>query len=506
MFVTTAAERNIDRSFDVVVVGGGTSGSVVATRLALAGADVCLVEAGSSDLDYPEVGDIRNWLNVLGSDLDFGIRLASPHEELAYSAGRLLGGSSSLNNVWAFETPECDLRRWVSEGMSSAAANELDSTRFLVRSALAARPVDVGHPASQAFLEASRQAGMSDSLWGFSELSAGAGWVRLAAKGVSRRSSATAYLHEMPSDRLTLALNTTVIEILFDSRGNAEGVLTTRGAIRAPQVVVCLGALHSPLLMMRSGIGPGSHLRSFGIPVRADRDSVGENLQDHPLTGVTWSGKRSEATDQSHGWETAVFSSGEVSDEELDACVLFSTVPAPFADSTSNRLSQNSVAYTMAMYLCRPKSRGRVRLRTADPSAPPIVNAPLLNDPERADLSSMVRGIELIRRIAAQPAFSEWLGTEVEPGERVIGPELATFIARNVSTMFHPTSTCRMGQDDDAVVDEDFRVRGIGGVRIVDASVLPSIPTVPPYLSCVMFAERCAELMIRDSRLDDSHV
>lgn len=496
----------MSRSFDIVVVGGGTSGSVVATRLAHAGADVCLVEAGSSDLDFPEVGDIRNWLEVLGSDLDYGIRLEPPHDHLTYSAGRLLGGSSSLNNVWAFETPEWDLRRWVSEGISQATANSLDATRFLARSAIAATPVELGHPASDAFLEASRQAGMSDSLLGNAELSAGAGWVRLAAEGVSRRSSATAYLHEMPSENLTLQLNTTVLELLIDSQGNAEGVMTTRGAIRGAQVVVCLGALHSPALMMRSGIGPESHLKSCGIQVRANRRSVGENLQDHPLTGITWSGERGEPTVRSHGWETAAFTSHEVADEELDACLLFSTVPSLFTDPASSSFPPHSAAYTLGLYLSRPKSRGQVRLRSADPTAPPVVHAPLLTDPEGADLASMVRGIELIRRMATQPALAEWLDTEIEPGAVVNGPELADYLSRNVSTMFHPTSTCRMGQDDDAVVDEDFKVRGIGGVRIVDASILPSIPTVPPYLSCVMFAERCAELMIHDGRLDDSHV
>lgn len=490
----------MSEAHDVVVVGGGTSGSVVASRLAHAGATVCLMEAGPSDRSKPVVADIRNWLSVLGGPLDYCVMLEEPFSRLSYSQGRLLGGSSSLNNVWAFETPRWDLDRWVGEGMSPDMARCLEGTRTRVRTAMGATPVDPGHPASVAFLDAVHDCGLPRIELGRQKIGPGAGWVRLAARGTSRRSAATAYLHEASSHNLTVRTDTIVDRILVDASGRVEGVLTSNGPVKAGQVVLCAGALNTPAALMRSGIGPRDHLSYLGIPVVVDQPNVGAHLQDHPLIGVTWKARRPEPTTHSHGWEVAGFTSGMATEEELDSCVLFSTTASPFGLSPDAEELVGG-GYTMAAYLARPRSRGRVRLKSADPVDHPRVSAPFLSDTDGADSRALARAIDYLRSIAASPALAPWLAEEVEPGPAVTDERLQDYLTAALGTMFHPTSTCRMGMDPrDSVVDERFTVWGIEGLRICDASVLPSVPTVPPYLTCLMFGEHCSDVMINDAR------
>lgn len=490
----------MSEAHDVVVVGGGTSGSVVASRLAQAGATICLMEAGPSDRSEPVVADVRNWLSVLGGPLDYCLTIEEPFSRLSYSQGRLLGGSSSLNNVWAFETPQFDLERWVAEGMSPDMARSLEGTRIRVRTAMRASPVDPGHPASAAFLEAVHECGLPRIELGRQEIGPGAGWVRLAAQGTFRRSAATAYLHEASSDNLTVRTDTIVDRILVDAAGRVEGVLTSTGPVQAGQVVLCAGALNTPAVLMRSGIGPRDHLSDLGIPVAVDQPNVGAHLQDHPLIGVTWKARRPEPTIHSHGWEVAAFTSGVATAEDFDSCVLFSTTASPFGLSPDAEELVGG-CYTMAAYLARPRSRGRVWLNSADPVDLPRVSAPFLSDADDADRRALARTIDYLRSIAASPALAPWLAEEVDPGPAVTDDRLQDYLTAALGTMFHPTSTCRMGLDPrDSVVDERFTVWGIEGLRICDASVLPSVPTVPPYLTCLMFGEHCSDVMINDAR------
>ena len=490
----------MQEEYDVVVVGGGTSGSVVASRLANAGARVCLIEAGPSDLATPVVADIRNWLSVLGGPLDYAVPIDEPASAASYSAGRVLGGSSSLNNVWAFETPSTDLDRWVAEGLSRRTSEGLESTRPRVRAVMGASPVTDPHPASVAFLAGASQRGLPLRTLGGESLATGAGLVRLTARGTTRRSASTAYLHDVPVPGLDVVVDARVNRMLIGPGGAVEGVETDRGAVRADRVVLSAGALHSPTMLMRSGIGPAAHLSEHGIPVLVDQTNVGLHLQDHPLTGATWRARRAEPTVHSHGWETAAFTSGAITGEDLDACVLFSTMPSPFGlPADAHELAEGG--YTLAAYLARPASRGTVRLRSADPASAPVVRAPFLNDPEGRDRAALVKAISVLRDLARSPALQPWLDEEVEPGPAAADERLEEYVSGTLGTMFHPTSTCRMGSEPEgSVVDEDYNVWGVSGLRVCDASVLPSVPTVPPYLTCLMFAERCSDVMIDDAR------
>lgn len=486
--------------YDVVVVGGGTSGSVVASRLASAGARVCLIEAGPSDLASPVVADIRNWLSVLGGPLDYSVPIGHPATGLSYSAGRVLGGSSSLNNVWAFETPSSDLERWVTEGMSLSTAEGLEATRMRVRAVMGATAVSQPHPASAAFLTGANESGLPQQPLGGKFLAAGAGLVRLTARGTTRRSAATAYLHDVPVSGLDVVVDARVDRVLVGPGGAVEGVATDRGPVRASRVVLSAGALHSPTMLMRSGIGPSAHLSEHGIPVLVDQSNVGLHLQDHPLTGATWEARRVLPTVHSHGWEAAGFTSGAVTGEDLDACLLFSTMASPFGlPADADELAGGG--YTLAAYLARPASRGTVRMRSADPASAPVVRAPFLTDPEGLDRAALVKAIRVLRDLARTPALRPWLGDEIEPGPIVTDERVGDYVSATLGTMFHPTSTCRMGADPaSSVVDEDYNVWGVSGLRICDASILPSVPTVPPYLTCLMFAERCSDVMIDDAR------
>lgn len=489
-----------DSSYDVVVVGGGTAGSVVASRLASSGAEVCLIEEGPSDRAHPEVSDVRNWLSVLGGALDRALPMAPPYSHQAYSTGRVLGGSSSLNNVWAFETPDWDLHRWVADGMSHEQAGSLAGVRPRVRTSMGAVPIADGHPASAAFLEALAETGFGPTDLGHEDLVDGAGWVRMTARGTTRRSAATAYLHERPAERLTVVVDTPVRHVLIGANGRVQGVVTDRETIRTSQVVVCAGSLSTPGLLIRSGIGAADALSRLGAPVRVDQPHVGRHLQDHPLTGVTYRAGTFEPTTRSHGWETAAFAPSAVTGEEHAFCLLFSTTPSPFGMSAESPHLAGG-GYTLAAYLSRPRSRGSVRLASTDPADAPLVTAPLLTDPEGLDRAALVEVTELLREIGDKPALARWLADEVEPGRQIAGDDLAPFIGATLGTMFHPTSTCRMGTDPaESVVSEEFSVWGVEGLRVCDASVIPAVPTVPPYLTCVMLAERCSDVMIDDAR------
>lgn len=490
----------MELGYDVLVVGGGTSGAVIASRLARAGARVGLLEAGPSDLTTPVVADIRNWLSVLGGSLDYSIPIDQPGTNMRYSAGRVLGGSSSLNNVWAFETPMFDLTRWVAEGLSASTAEALEATRLRVRETMDASPVAHPHPASAAFLGAAGQMGLPQVSLGGRSLSPGAGWVRLTARGTVRRSAAQAYLHDHKIEALEILPDVRVDRLVIDASGTVRGVETNLGTVHADQVVVCTGALHTPTLLMRSGIGPAEHLSEHGITLRVDQPNVGQHLQDHPLTGVTWRARKTEPTTASHGWEAAGFTSRAVTNEDLDTCILFSTMPSPFGMPADSPAFDEG-GYTLAAYLARPESRGTVRLRSADPSALPVVEAPFLTDHEGHDLTALGKAVSVLRDLSRSEELEPWLGEEVEPGPGVKDARIDEYVSATLGTMFHSTSTCRMGASDrDSVVDENHRVWGVNGLRICDASVLPSVPTVPPYLTCLMFAERCSDVMTAEAR------
>lgn len=480
-------------SGDVVVVGGGTTGIVIAARLAEAGVDVVLLEEGPSDRDVAESSDLSGWKSLLGSSADYSFTVEEPHDRIAYSAGRLLGGSSAINNAWTFSTLDADLTRWSADGLSGWGPQDIARALQRAWAKVAPSPVSAPHPASEAFLAAAAAWGMPAVGLGGSRMTAGAGLVPLGAHGALRRTVAAPYLHDVGDVRCRPRTMTGVRaeRILIDSRGRAIGVETTAGSVRSEQVVVAAGAVGSPWLLMRSGIGDGDELRNAGIRVTHHLPDVGRHLQDHPLTGVSWDASQTAGPPLTHSWETAAFLSRAVSDEELDLCLLFSTSREHFA-----RPSRGD-GYTIGAYLCRPRSRGRV-LPTGPSSADrPRIQAPLLTD-DGADAAALAKAIGIARELAAQDPLAVWLGIESEPGWDASPDALTAFLCSTTSTMYHLSGTCRMGSGPGRVVDERLGVDGVPGLRVADASILPLVTSTPPYMTCVMIGERCADFVLEE--------
>lgn len=375
------------------------------------------------------------------------------------------------------------------------------------------------HPCAQAFVEASLSAGFPLTDFAMSPAHHGVGWHQLNKRGRVRQSSAVAYLQ--PLDRLPstlhVASNLRACRLTLDGTSGVTGVETTRGVIRSRlDVVVCAGALGSPELLLRSGIGPGEHLAAMGVSPQHELAGVGEHLIDHPEATVMWAAKQAVSGDSVNHFETSLFAAlGR--DGRADVQVMFGTARLePILQVLTKDEGKALPAHVFAMYpnVARAQSQGRVCLRSSDSQLGLSVDPCYYTDADGHDLECMVEGIRLARDVAAQPALQRWIDYEIAPGRALSDDDaLARYARRTVGTVYHQAGTCRMGRvsDCDAVVGADLRVIGLLGVRIADASIFPSMPAVNPCLTCMAVGELCADLLIDrpshdPSELDDSSV
>jgi choline oxidase len=490
--------------FDYLIIGGGTAGAVVAARLAeLEVGNICLLEAGPADDGDPRVLEVRNWPHLLGSELDFDYRIepqARGNSAIRHSRGRVLGGCSSHNSAIAFRAPDADLRTWERRG---AAGWGPDGTRLYYDRVFERVHVETAPPdnaCAAAFVEAARQAGFPLVRFDTGDIREGVGWFQLTKRGALRQSSSVAYLHPLSRLPTSLTLLTEVPShrIMFDEDGNAIGAETAQGKILAGrEVILCCGVFDSPKLLLLSGIGPANHLRQVGIPVRVDLAGVGEHLMDHPEGVVMWESARPVPEVSTQFWEAGLFVRTDSTLESPDLMYHFGTVPfdmntAPLGYPTA----QN--AFSITPNVTRPRSEGIFRLRSADPAAPPRLDFRYFTDPEGHDERVLLAGIKLARRIAEQPALHRWIKRELAPGPDVQDDAaLSEYARRTANTVYHPAGTCRMGaaDDPDAVVDPQLRVRGVGQLRVADASIFPAMIGVNPAITCMMIGEKCAALI-----------
>jgi choline oxidase len=494
-------------TFDYVVVGGGTSGAVLARRLAeLSPARVCLLEAGPSDERDERALSLCRWPSLLGTELDYDYRSEPQirgNSLIKHSRARMLGGCSSHNSAIAFRAPDVDLRSWESlgaEGWGPAATAPYYNRVF--------ERVHIETPAPLnscvvAFLEACEQAGLPRLDFQEPNFRRGAGWFRLNTQGDRRQSSSVAYLHpltELP-ENLSVMVNTRALRVVTSS-SRATGVLTAIGLINASrEVVVCCGAFDTAKLLLLSGIGPADELLSLGIRVVADRPGVGRNLMDHPEGIAIWEAKREVPTETSQFWEAGVFECSFESDAAPEIMAHFGTVA--YDDMTRAHGYETALnAFSMTPNVCRPRSRGTVRLRSSNPDDPPRIDMCYFTDVGNYDEGLLLEGFRLVRTLARQPALVSWILRELAPGEGVRSDaELSSYARSTSNTVFHPAGSCRIGgaRDVYAVVDPELRVYGVDGLRIADASVFPSMIGVNPCITCMMIGERCADFIHRSS-------
>jgi choline dehydrogenase len=522
--------------YDYIIVGAGSAGCVLAHRLSEDPAcRVLLLEAGPRDW-HPFIHMPAGLAKLVGQKgVNWNYDTApEPHlhdRRLWWPRGRVLGGSSSINAMCYIRGVPQDYDDWATAGAQGWDWNSV--LPYFHRSERNSRGADALHGAegplhvsdlrytnalSAAFIEAGVQAGYARNPDFNGSTQAGFGLYQVTQKEGARCSAAVAYLDPARGrQNLDIVTGALVRRILLD-KGRAIGVAHARGGHEVVarcqgEVLLCGGAINSPQLLMLSGIGPADHLAAHGITVRHALPGVGRNLQDHldictlqhSTQRVTYDrtselktafdyflrGRRGPGT--SNIAEAGAFVRSPLApDERPDIQMHF--VPAMLDDHGRHRLPGDG--YTAHACFLRPRSRGRILLASADPRTDARIEANYLSDPEGFDLRMMVECAKLARELLAQPAFDPYRGAPIHPARSdLTDAELIEFIRAKAETVYHPVGTCRMGLDDGAVVDPALRVCGLEGLRVIDASVMPTLIGGNTNAPTIMMAERASDLV-----------
>jgi choline dehydrogenase len=501
-------------TYDFIVIGSGSAGAPVVRRLVDAGASVLLLEAGGPDTN-PSIHDPAGLFDLwhVQEDWDFHTepQAGLAGRRLYWPRGKVLGGSSSLNGMAFIRGNPLDFDLWAYQGNPGWSYKDVlplfrrmeDADIGASRFHGAGGPLRVTHeyephPANAAFVEAGTQLGFPHNPDFNGETQDGVGHFPLTVRDGRRESTAAAYLRPAPhAERLTVRTGAHAHRLLFEGTRcvgvayrDADG---TREARADAEVIVCAGAIGSPQLLMLSGIGDAGQLRAHGIGVRVHAPGVGADLHDHVLVPVIYGSSRPvpgpmPGVTPLHSTLFAHSAPGlPVPDLQP---VMFHL---PLYDP--EWMSGPGDAVTLAAGIVRPTSRGGLRLASADPEAAPLMDPRYLSTP--GDMAAMRAAVDVCRRLAATPALKEWAAAELYPGPGVrTEAELTEYIRRAAITYHHQAGTCRMGVDDGAVVDPALRVHGVDGLRVADASVMPTVTTGNTNAPAIMIGEKCADLVL----------
>jgi choline dehydrogenase len=496
---------------DFVVVGAGSAGCAVTRRLVEAGAEVALIEAGGDGRGDAALADPTRWVSLAGGPFDWGLAYA-PHPAtldrvIPIPRGRVLGGSGQTNAMMWYRGHPADYDRWAALGCDGwgwadclpafraceTRAGGDPALRGTAGPLLAGPPADP-HPLAVALIAAAGEYGLPviDDPNGASN--EGAALADFNIHAGRRWGPAEGYLDPIRrAANLTLHANTRVLRLAI-AGDRVTGVVTDGGAVQARRgVVLCAGAVGTPHILMLSGVGPEDALRAQGIAVRVDAPGVGADLQDHPLVrAVNFTLRRPLPPPRDNGGGAILnWRSAGAARPDLHA------FPVAGRSATPALLAHHALPDTglaaIAPGLMGSRSRGRLRLASADPAVPPVLEPGFLTHPD--DLPRLIEGVRTILDIARQPALADLIGPPVAPDDG----DLETFVRRACSTFFHTSGTARMGADDAAPVTPRLRLKGLDALWIADASVIPEIPTCNTHAPVTMIGERAATFIREDA-------
>jgi choline dehydrogenase len=516
--------------YDVVIVGAGSAGCVLAGRLTEdPQIRVLVLEAGPTDRKK-EIRIPAAFSKLFKTPYDWDYSTVAQdgldRRELYWPRGRTLGGSSSINSQMYVRGRPADFDAWSLPGWSWKEVRPLFARMEDDERARLGRggPVHVArlrstNPATHAFVQAAVEVGLELVEDVNDPVREGAGHTPVTQRNGRRWSAADAYLHPaVRRPNLTVLTGAHARQVLFEGT-RAVGVEYLRNgtvhlARATGEVILSGGTVNSPQLLMLSGIGPAEHLRALGIEVVHDLPGVGRNLQDHLAVATIVACKQpvslADAESLANLARFVLFRNGMLTSNVGEACAFVRTrpglpgpdlelifAPVPFVDH--GLVKQERHGLTIGAVALQPRSTGTIALRSADPLDKPVISPNYLADPE--DARVLIEGVKLARRLFRTTAFQAFAAEDIEPNVDVqTDADIQAFLRQQCETLYHPVGTCAMGTGHEAVVDPDLRVRGLQGLRVVDASVMPVITRGHTNAPTMMIAERAADLVRRSAR------